>query len=68
MHLDSEDIVRRVLSSANCPIDFIVLFGSRVRGESGPKSDHDIAVSVPSLSKLREIATEGCPDWRVHRS
>jgi predicted nucleotidyltransferase len=52
MHLDSEDIVRRVLSSADCPIDFIVLFGSRARGESGPRSDHDVAVSVPSLSRL----------------
>lgn len=52
MHLDSEEIARRILSKANCPIDFIVLFGSRARGDAGPQSDHDIAVSVPSLSKL----------------
>ncbi|NWF94523.1 MAG: nucleotidyltransferase domain-containing protein [Candidatus Thorarchaeota archaeon] len=57
-----DNIVRRVLRLANTPVDFIVLFGSKARGDSGPDSDTDIALSVPALtsterSRLRLLLT-----------
>jgi predicted nucleotidyltransferase len=54
--------LRRLLVKAT-PIDRLVVYGSRARGDSTPESDLDVYIEVPSLTpalrrRISEIAWE----------
>jgi len=50
------DIVRRVESYAE--VTRVWLFGSRARGDAGPRSDIDLAIEAPGASRPRWLALE----------
>lgn len=70
--LDNDEIVHRVLKVAPEDISFIILFGSRARGDHSEASDLDIAISTTETDarkrfdlRLRVISELEGPDTPV---
>ncbi len=70
--LDNSEIVRRILEAAPEDISFIILFGSRARGDHSEASDLDIAISTTETDarkrfdlRLRVISELEGPDTPV---
>lgn len=51
MNQDHVAEVVRVLRAASPLVEAIILYGSRARGDAGPRSDIDVAVSCPRASE-----------------
>jgi len=52
-HMDRPEILIAERLSAFPEVERVILFGSRARGDGGPRADIDIAVDCPKASTVR---------------